>query len=124
MSEHTPGRLRVLEEDEPYAVDYLLDERKGHVITTVRSCWCNDGTKHANAHRLAAAWNACESIGIEALEAGVIADLLAACEAIRTLLQDNVHIRIQCNDVAANMEFATATELVDKAIATAKAVHP
>uniref|UniRef100_A0A6M3LJR2 Uncharacterized protein n=1 Tax=viral metagenome TaxID=1070528 RepID=A0A6M3LJR2_9ZZZZ len=35
----------------------------------------------ANAHRIVAAVNACKGIPTEALEAGVVADLLAACKA-------------------------------------------
>lgn len=36
----------------------------------------------ANARRIVAAVNACEGISTEALEAGVVADLLAACEEL------------------------------------------
>ncbi len=38
--------------------------------------------RKANARRIVAAVNACEGISTEALEDGVVADLLAACKAV------------------------------------------
>lgn len=39
----------------------------------------------ANARRIAAAVTACDGIPVEALEAGVVADMLAACKAAAAL---------------------------------------
>ena len=38
--------------------------------------------RKANARRICAAWNACEGISTEALEAGVVKDMLGALQAV------------------------------------------
>lgn len=43
----------------------------------------DNGSRDANARRIVAAVNACRGIPTEGLEAGVVADLLAACIAMR-----------------------------------------
>lgn len=55
----------------------------------------------ANARRIVAAVNACEGLSTEALEAGVVADLLAALEAVERLIPQgwpyNVHLSVLHN---------------------------
>lgn len=79
---HTPGRLHV---GPPGS--FSINAENGHGICEVLH-YCDDPgfdnkqldiEPKANAERLVAAWNACLDIPTEALEAGVVKELLEAC---------------------------------------------
>jgi hypothetical protein len=75
---HTPGK-RVVRGTRVG----VIDQRDGVLIMTAKA-FSGTGSslaeQEANARRLAACENACEDIPTEALEAGAVTDLLAACE--------------------------------------------
>ena len=64
------------------ALDYVDNGVRGQLVCTLAD---NDRLE-ANARRIVAAVNACAGIPTDALEAGAVADLLAACESIRPWL--------------------------------------
>ena len=68
QGKHTPGRL-IVESCIDGIGFYVASEQ----IEYDAVCDCSDWD---NATRLAAAWNACEGIPTEALEAGVVKDML------------------------------------------------
>lgn len=77
---HTPGK-RVVRGTRVG----VIDERDGVLIMTAKAFSGTGSTlaeQEANARRVAACENACEGISTEALEAGVVADLLTACERV------------------------------------------
>lgn len=78
---HTPGKLTI----QPY-VDaiYLLAEDGSEIASVADRCIDLRGMPPDNARRLKTCWNACDGISTEALEAGVVKALLAACKAVET----------------------------------------
>ena len=74
QGKHTPGRL-IVESCIGGIGFYVASEQ----IEYDAVCDCSDWD---NATRLAAAWNACEGIPTEALEAGVVKDMLEALQAV------------------------------------------
>ena len=83
MAEHTKGRVVAFRSVVESGTLILTEDGRGGCVAIVDSA--ND------ARRLAAAWNACEGISTGALEEGVVADLLAACEFAVTY--DNSGVR-------------------------------
>jgi hypothetical protein len=81
---HTPGKMGFSEGcdgNSEYAPDFPM---VGPEDSDEAICWLETGLEresvvHANGERIAAAWNAVDGISTEALESGVVADLLAAC---------------------------------------------
>ena len=69
MSEHTKGRLKAVRDD------LMLEAGRFRMARGVTACGSSKGmidereVSSANARRLAAAWNACESMTTEAIEA-------------------------------------------------------
>lgn len=91
-SKHTPGKLMIPVANvfRVIAVDDLGDPVRlildgcpdGHYGNVLLKWGDDDGPEMAaNARRIAATWNACDGISTEALERGVVKDLLAACKA-------------------------------------------
>jgi len=84
---YTPGRLHV---GPPGRFSMSLNAENGHGICEIMHCADDPGfankelviDPNANARRLVACWNACLDIPTEALEAGVVKDLLEACKAV------------------------------------------
>ena len=75
MSAHTPGRFsRTLEPAHNEGLFYLADDDSGVDSLPV--------TDHKGMRRIAACWNACAGIPTEALEAGVVGELVEALEGI------------------------------------------
>lgn len=74
MSEHTPETLRI-----GSSARVVMAGLARRVATIVE---CDESG--ANARRVVACWNAAHEAGLstEALEAGVVKDALAACEAV------------------------------------------
>ena len=103
MSDHTPGpwsaRLN------PMKLQYDIDAAGWRTCARVYLNEDPDLSRqgHANARLIAAA-----------------PDLLEACEAIRSLLRDNPHIRIESDHPAFEVAFGGATAAIDAAIAKAR----
>lgn len=91
MSEakHTAGKLDLDEIDD--GTVWAIRDESGFAIA---KCWHFDREKYDyNARRLVAAWNSCEDLSTEALESGVVGELLAACkDALATGERDLQHI--------------------------------
>lgn len=92
---HTPGRLKVnpytgwiVTEGDPYGHGsmHVADVRGWDHLTGVGACNLDEETAYAiqqaNAQRIVATWNACEGIPTEALEPGVVRELVEALEAL------------------------------------------
>src|SRR3972149_5054372 len=82
-AQHTPGKVFVGKGANP--LDQIFDSN-GAIVADLK--WTNHTpeTRAVNALRLVAAWNACEGIPTEALEGGVVGELLKALEAAYTAL--------------------------------------
>ena len=78
QGKHTPGRLKRTKNS--YGELHI----DGLYIARVKSTL-------ADTDRLAAAWNACEGIPTEALEAGVVKDMLEVLEEVLSDLQIGAH---------------------------------
>ena len=74
MSRHTPGRMIVESCTNSIGFYVASDQIEYDAV-----CDCTDWD---NATRIAAAWNACEGIPTEALEAGVVKDMLEALRLV------------------------------------------
>lgn len=70
MSEHTPGKLEVLDDRRISVTLPPLIEDCGYTSHCVAMTYGGDErvNSHANARRLVAAWNACDGISTERLE--------------------------------------------------------
>ena len=74
---------------EPWEAERDGDRMTGRIFGADHD-WLADvysGNDQANARRLVACWNACQSIPTEALEAGVVGELVEAC---RTLVDSSL----------------------------------
>jgi hypothetical protein len=65
MAERTQGQLRSVRLDG----DLVLVDEDGEEVVIVQDSLRSDAVNHANARRLAAAWNATQDIPTDALEA-------------------------------------------------------
>ena len=95
MSAHTPGLLVRDQRGSPHAdvraasgrnvaVTWLVGARQPKTPEAYKARCAED---RANADRLVAAWNACDGISNEALEGGVVADLLAALRDLEAMAE-------------------------------------
>ena len=100
QGKHTPGRL-IVESCIGGIGFYVASEQLEYDVV----CDCSDWD---NATRLAAAWNACEGIPTEALEAGVVKDMLEALQGL-----------VSANNSTDGMAMRKAWDKADAAIARA-----
>src|ERR1700687_3987469 len=85
--QHTPGPWEVIP-----ARGKMLPHVMGgdHCrIALLDDCHAAESEREANARRIVAAVNACEGIPTEALEQGVVRELLEALKAIATAAESN-----------------------------------
>ena len=87
MIKHTPGLLKRNEYD-------ALINARGEIFGVVGVALVSGGgeetvTAVANTRRVEATWNACHGIPTEALEAGVVKELLEALEFINGFMSAN-----------------------------------
>lgn len=89
-AKHTQGELKYASEsiNPDWAV---VTDANGSVVANVPDVVSAPAMRQmpaeANARRLVACWNACQSIPTEALEAGVVGELVEAC---RTLVDSSL----------------------------------
>jgi hypothetical protein len=91
-AKHTQGELHIdrhghiygpaVETDDPEILKTLSVGGKPHIATVQ-----GKGARPGDGARLVACWNACQSIPTEALEAGVVGELVEAC---RTLVDSSL----------------------------------
>lgn len=94
---HTPGRLAI----STIGVGFELESERGEVIAQSQQMVSEDriqglALRKENARRLAACWNACESISTDDLESGVLGklkndrvQLLCALQALGSAFMSN-----------------------------------
>ena len=105
QGKHTPGHMRVNGKTLKGATFvggtmHRISDGDEHWCGFIPA-WDNDqseaGEAIANAYRFCAAWNACEGIPTEALEAGVVKDMLEALhnmiELARPYMRDDVQLQ-------------------------------
>ena len=109
MSGHTPGPMN----RNPFPPQKPLEVAGLHLAHFSKGA--GGGTSEANARRICAAWNACEGIPTEALEAGVVRDML---EALQLLLQ------VQDGLPMTGTEATRRAEMARAAIARATGENP
>jgi len=98
-AKHTPGRLKIDEhtcwivtEGDPYGHGsmHVADVRGWGHLTGVGACNLDEETAYAiqqaNAQRIVATWNACEGIPTEALEAGVVREMVEVLKETQTAM--------------------------------------
>lgn len=95
MRKHTVGKLKfdeyghIVPENQKNSLDKFLT---GGFISALNAQGERGEQVRANDRRIVAAWNACDEISTEALEQGVIADLL---EAAKYALIPESHDRLE-----------------------------
>ena len=89
MSGHTPGPMN----RNPFPPQKPLEVAGLHLAHFSKGA--GGGIPEANARRICAAWNACEGIPTEALEAGVVKDILEALRGCKAAMCEasNMHNR-------------------------------
>ena len=89
MSGHTNGKLEV--KKSPFEVyNRGHGQLKNQLVIgyTLVAALYDDKINDPNPRRLAAAWNACEGIPTEALEAGVVKDMLGALKMVGAIIHN------------------------------------
>lgn len=92
LTKHTPGLVEAVPEELCEKTKHVAGRRphiksveSGEIICDLLRSKLHpnrDTIAEANARRLAAAWNACEGISTEALERGVVKELIELCQRI------------------------------------------
>lgn len=132
MSEHTPGRVVVREahsymNGRPVLTELFIALSHGEdgddiALASDIANPLGDGgiddVAYANAQRLAAVWNACDSIPTSSLESGVVKEMLAALEQVQKWLLFTESL--DENDGFWSQEFVKANNLVKAALAKAR----
>jgi hypothetical protein len=86
-SKHTPGKLRAIRNSAYWEVNPERAWGEYDAPYTVADCCPSDpgdttGLQEANARRICATWNACIDIPTEALDSGVVSDMLEALQDV------------------------------------------
>lgn len=120
-TEHTPGR-----QDDDRLGPCQVDGRRLYAFDEIGRVTIGEGYGLSRARHLAACWNAAREAGLstDALEAGVVKELLEACEAAATSQHHPLCLRFDGKDPgdACMCHVGKARDLIAKAKPATKGV--